>query len=72
MSEADRYTLVVRARRGAIHPRPWRWEICRYDQPLPARLREAGFRTEHTATAAGKVALRDFLEGLALEESKAD
>jgi hypothetical protein len=56
MSEADRYTLVVRARRSTIHPRPWGWKICRDGQPLPARLREVGFKTEQTATAAGKVA----------------
>jgi hypothetical protein len=70
MSEADRYTLVVTARRGAIHPRPWGWEICRDGEPLPVRIRESGFKTEHTATLAGKVALRDFLEGLAQEENK--
>jgi hypothetical protein len=32
------------------------------------RVRELGFKTEHTATLAGKVALRDFLTGLAREE----
>jgi hypothetical protein len=57
---------------SGINPRPWGWEIYRDGKPLPARLHESGFRTEHTATLAGKVALRDFLEGLALEESKAD
>jgi hypothetical protein len=72
MSEGDRYTLVVRARRSAIHPRPWGWEICRDAQPLPVRIRESGFKTEHTATLAGKVALRDFLAGLADEQSKSD
>jgi hypothetical protein len=72
MFEADRYTLVVTPRRSGINPRPWGWEIYRDGQPLPARLRESGFRTEHTATLAGKVVLRDFLAGLAHEESKAD
>jgi hypothetical protein len=71
MSEGDRYTLVVRVRRSAIHPRPWGWEICRDGQLLPARLREVGFKTEHTATLAGTVALRDFLAGLAQEEHNA-
>jgi hypothetical protein len=71
MSEAIRYTLVVRARRSTIHSRPWGWEICRDGQPLPARLREVGFKTEHTAKADGRVALRDFLAGLAQEEGKA-
>jgi hypothetical protein len=47
---------------------PWSWEICRDGEPLPARLREDGFKTEYTATAAGKVVLRNFLAGLAEEE----
>jgi hypothetical protein len=40
--------------------------------PLPVRIRESGFKTEHTAKLAGKVALRDFLVGLAREEDKLD
>jgi hypothetical protein len=70
MAEAERYTLVVRSRSDRYHPRPWGWEICRDGEPLPGRLREDGFKTEYTATAAGRVALRDFLEGLAEEEGK--
>jgi hypothetical protein len=70
MSKAARYTLVVRARGERHHPRPWGWEICRDGEPLPARLREEGFKTEYTATAAGRAALRDFLAGLAEEETK--
>jgi hypothetical protein len=68
MSDSARYTLVVRARGERHHPRPWSWEICRDGEPLPARLREDGFKTEYTATAAGKVVLRNFLAGLAEEE----
>jgi hypothetical protein len=71
MSEAGRYTLVVGALLSGDDPKPWSWEICRDGEPLPARLREVGFRTEHTATLAGKVALRDFLAHLACEEDKA-
>jgi hypothetical protein len=70
MPEADRYTLVVSARASRTHARPWSWEICRDGEPLPAQLREDGYKTEHTATAAGRVALRDFLAGLPEEESK--
>jgi hypothetical protein len=44
------------------------WEIYRDGEPLPARLRDEGFATDDTATAAGKVPLRYFLEGLAEEE----
>jgi hypothetical protein len=72
MPEADRYTLVVSARASRTHVRPWSWEICRDGEPLPARLREDGYKTEHTATAAGRFALCDFLAGLAEEESKPD
>jgi len=71
MSEAERYTLVVRAR-SIHHPKPWSWEICRDGEPLPARIRESGFKTEHTATLAGKVALRDFLSGLTEEQNSPD
>jgi hypothetical protein len=70
--QPNRYTLVVTTRPSASHPMPWGWEIYRDGQPLPARLREFGFKTEHTATAAGRVALRDFLAGLAREESRPD
>jgi hypothetical protein len=85
MPEADRYTLIVSARAnrtharpwsweiyrdGRTHARPWSWEIYRDGEPLPARLREDGYKTEYTATAAGRAALRDFLAGLAEEESK--
>jgi hypothetical protein len=71
MPEANRYTLVVRRSRASPHhPGPWSWEIYRDGKPLPARLREDRFKTEYTATLAGRVALRDFLAGLAGEESK--
>jgi hypothetical protein len=69
MSEAHRYTLLVRAREG-IHPKPWGWEICRDGEPLPARLREEGYATEYTARAAGNFALGYFLKWLAEEERK--
>jgi hypothetical protein len=39
---------------------------------IPVRLQEVGFKTEHMATLTGKAALRDFLTGLADEESKPD
>ena len=73
MSECDRYTIVVQmiAAEANTPPfKPWAWEIYRDGKPLPLRLRESGFKTEHTATSAGKVALRDFLLGLAEEQAK--
>jgi hypothetical protein len=72
MAETSRYALVVKARSSDSHPKPWGWEIYRDGEPLPARIRESGFKTEHTATLAGKVALRDFLSGLAEEQAKPD
>jgi hypothetical protein len=70
---SDRYTIVVHVIAAAASTppfKPWAWEICRDGKPLPVRLRECGFKTEHTATLAGKVALRDFLSGLAEEQAK--
>jgi hypothetical protein len=73
MSESERYAVVVRAIAAEVDIppfKPWQWEIHRDGEPLPVRLRESGFKTEHTATLAGKVALRDFLLGLAEEQDK--
>jgi hypothetical protein len=70
MPKVERYTLLVRAQSSPNHPRPWSWEVCRDGEPLSARLRDEGFKTEHTATMAGRVALRAFLEELAEEEGK--
>jgi hypothetical protein len=60
----------VKARGSPNHPRRWTREICRDGEPLPARLREEGFATDYTATAAGNVALRYFLAGARREEGK--
>jgi hypothetical protein len=72
MSQDDRYGFVVymiAAQANAPPFKPWAWEICRDGEPLPARIRERGFKTEHTARLAAKVALRDFLSGLAEEQA---
>jgi hypothetical protein len=69
MSEVDRYTIVL-AEAGGNRFKPWGWEIYRDGEPLPVRIRESGFKTQHTATLAGRVALRDFLSGLAQERTK--
>jgi hypothetical protein len=68
MARNQQYTVVVV--RSGSSLRPWEWEIYRDGKPLPARLSETGFRSEHTAKLAGNVALRDFLSGLAQEETK--
>jgi hypothetical protein len=75
MSERGRYTIVVHmiaASTDAPPFKPWRWEIYRDGEPLPARIRESGFKSERTATSAGKVALRDFLMGLEEEQARSD
>jgi hypothetical protein len=75
MSQDDRYGIVVylvATQANAPPFKPWAWEICRDGEPLPARIRETGFKTEHTATLAAKVALRDFLAGLAREQANPD
>jgi hypothetical protein len=75
LAMSDRFTIVVHmiaAKAGTPPFKPWAWEICRDGGPLPVRIRESGFKTEHTATLAGKVALRDFLSGLAEEQAKRD
>jgi hypothetical protein len=51
---------------------PWGWEIYRNGKPLPARLLDSGFKSERTAKLASNVALREFLSGLAREETKPD
>jgi hypothetical protein len=40
----------------------WEWEICRQGEPLAARMRDGPFKSQEVALAAGKVALREFLE----------
>jgi hypothetical protein len=72
MPEGDRYTIALQmvAAQAAAPPfKPWAWEIYRDGEPLPVRIREGGFKTEHTAKLAANVALRDFLTGLAREQS---
>jgi hypothetical protein len=68
MSRNEQYTVVVTRSGGPLSA--WEWEICRNGQPLPARVWKRGFKSEHTAKLSGNVALRDFLSGLAQEESK--
>jgi hypothetical protein len=63
----DKYSVVV-VKRGGF-PIRWQWEIYRNGQPLLVRLRDGNFRSESTADAAGKVALREFLEALAREQN---
>jgi hypothetical protein len=64
---ADIYHVVVI--QSAQTPPLWGWELYRNGSPLPIRVRDRNFKSERTATAAGKVALRDFLEALDREQN---
>jgi hypothetical protein len=64
---ADIYHVVVI--QFAQTPPLWGWELYRNGSPLPIRLRDGKFRSERTAMAAGKVALREFLEALDREQN---
>jgi hypothetical protein len=66
-AEADRYTVVV------VQPgphSPWRWEIYRNGEPLPARLLKGNFGNRHAAQMAGKLALLEFVAALGREQKK--
>jgi hypothetical protein len=57
---------VVVTERG---PSSWEWEICRDGQPLPVPLRDGFYKSKTTAGAAGRVAIREFLEALDREQN---
>jgi hypothetical protein len=58
------YVTISRAGSGQDS---WCWEIRRKRRPLGIRLWEGGFRSHRAAQLAGKQALEDFLNGLAIE-----
>jgi hypothetical protein len=45
----------------------WCWEIRRKRKPMGVRLWQGGFRSHRAAHSAGRTALEDFLNGLAME-----
>jgi hypothetical protein len=45
----------------------WSWEIRRKRRPMGVRLWESGFRSHRAAESAGRTALEDFLNGLAMD-----
>jgi hypothetical protein len=57
---------IVVSRRGSEQG-DWWWEIRRKRKPLGVKLREGGFRSHPAAQAAGRIALEDFLNGLAMD-----
>ena len=45
----------------------WCWEIRRKRKPMGVRLWQGGFHSHRAAHSAGRSALEDFLNGLAME-----
>jgi hypothetical protein len=45
----------------------WCWEIRRKRQPMGVRLWASGFRSHRAAHSAGRTALEDLLNGLAMD-----
>jgi hypothetical protein len=45
----------------------WCWEIRRKRKPMGVKLWQGGFRSHRAAHSAGRTALEDFLNGLAME-----
>jgi hypothetical protein len=60
----DRYQMVV-----TQHGLSWAWELYRNGEPLPARLRDGFYTSKSAAAAAGRAAIRKFLEALGREQS---
>jgi hypothetical protein len=60
----DRYQVVV-TQRG----QSWAWELYRNGEPLPARLRDGFYTSKSAAAAAGRAAIRAFLEALDREQN---
>ena len=58
------YLIVFRRECGASE---WCWEIRRKRKPMGVRLWQGGFRSHRAAHSAGRAALEDFLNGLAME-----
>jgi hypothetical protein len=56
----DMYHVVVTLRGLSS----WEWEIYRDGEPLPVRLRDGPYKSKSAAGAAGRVAIREFLDAL--------
>jgi hypothetical protein len=64
---STRRSFYVTVFREAGDPHAWAWEIRRKRRPLGVRLQEGGFRSYQAAQIAGRRALKDFLNGLAMD-----
>ena len=60
------YVVVTRIN---DEPERWSWTIVRRNPPIGAKIVETGFTSYTAAMSAGRVALKDFLDRLSLEET---
>jgi hypothetical protein len=66
LHRSSRRSFYVAVSRKGSGQNPWCWEIRRKRRPMGVRLWQAGFRSHRAAQLAGKDALEDFLNGLAV------
>ena len=64
---SPRRSFYVAVFRSIDHSEAWCWEIRRKRKPMGVRLWQGGFRSYRAAQSAGKVALEEFLNGLAMD-----
>lgn len=67
LSRENRGFLVV-VNRINDNPEDWGWTIVRRNPPIGAKIVETGFGSYSAASSAGRVALKEFLERLSVEE----
>jgi len=60
---------IVATQRGE-KTNTWRWQIMRKRKPLGTRLPEGRFKSRQAAKIAGKVALEELLNRMALDPSE--
>jgi hypothetical protein len=63
---SPRRSFYVIVSRNGSEQDAWCWEIRRKRRPMGVRLWQGGFRSHRAAQLAGKDALEDFLNGLAV------
>jgi hypothetical protein len=64
---SPRRSFYVVVSRSGTERDAWCWEIRRKRRPMGVRLKQDGFRSHRAAHLAGKAALEDFLNGLAMD-----
>jgi len=64
---SPRRSFYVAVFRSEDRGEAWCWEIRRKGRPMGVRLWHGGFRSHRAAQSAGRIALEDFLNGLAME-----